>query len=185
MAHSSRTVRAVGILTAHMLASSFNAVVASPDIARSLSGEQIAYAHDLCTKVIGVHPGEEHYNSCVSSLADSIQSSSREHAVTQARSQCFAQGLEPGSADLALCLLKATNANPGPGAWTRPDDVDAVDRMNGRTMSARGFNPTRGTISDREQQACARLGFDPAFADFANCVTKLQNAVQNIDTPSN
>jgi hypothetical protein len=198
MFHSSRTVRTAAnsklsnvsplrnrtnILTALMLAGSINAAVASSDNAHNRSADQIAYARDLCSGVIGFHPGEGHFNGCVSSLADSIQSASREHVVIQARSRCFAQGLKPGSANLALCLLQAANANPVPGAWT--PDLHAIDNMDNRTMSAQDSTPSPGTISDREQQACARLGFDPAFGDFASCVADLQSVVQNVDMPSN
>lgn len=200
MFHSSPTVRPAAnselsnvsplrnkanVLTALILASSINAAGASSDIAHSRPPDQIAYARKLCSEVIDFHPGEGHFDGCVSSLADSIQSASRDHAVIQARSQCFAQGLKPGSADLGLCLLKATNANPVPGAWTPPDDLHAIDNMDNRTISAHDSTFSRNTISDREQQACARLGFDPAFGDFSSCVADLQSVIQNIDMPSN
>jgi hypothetical protein len=198
MFHSSRTVRAAtkselskawplrtntNILTALVLASSINAGMASSDTAHDRSANQIAYARDLCTGVIGFYPGEEHFNGCVSSLADSIQNANRGHAIVQARTQCFAQGFNPGSSDLALCLLRADNANPVAGAWTPPDDLNGIDNKDDRAMFA--FTSSLGTISDREQQACARLGFDPAFGDFAICIANLQSVVQNVDVPSN
>jgi len=200
MFHSSRTVRTAAkselsnvsplrnkttILTALMLASSISAAAASSDIAHSRPSDQIAYARKLCSEVIGFHAGEVHFEGCVSSLADSIQSAGNEQAVTQARSRCFAQGLRPGSADLALCLLQAANATPASGAWTPPNDPHAIDNKDNRAMSAQDLTPSPGAISDREQQACARLGFDPAFGDFASCVADLQSVVQNIDMPSN
>src|SRR5579862_5513299 len=83
------------ILTALMLASSINAAAAaaaaaaSSDIAHNRYADQIAYARELCSGVIGLDPGDEHFNGCVSSLADSIHSADSEHAVIQARSQCF------------------------------------------------------------------------------------------------
>jgi hypothetical protein len=200
MFHSSRTARTAAnselpntsplgnktnILTALMLMSSINAGMAASDIPHSRPADQIAYVRDLCSEVIGFQPGEEHFKGCVSSLVDSLRNASHEHATVQARSQCFAQRLNPGSSDLALCLLQAANAHPASGAWTAPDDLNAIDNKDDRATSAQDFTPLLGSISDREQQACARLGFDPAFGDFANCVAKLQSAVQNIDMPSN
>src|SRR5579862_4059614 len=171
------------ILTALMLASSINAAMASSDAAHNRSADQIAYARDLCTGVVGIYPGEEHFKGCVSSLTDSIQSASQEHAIVQARSKCFAQGYNPGSSDLALCLLQAANAHPVAGAWTPLVDLNGIDNRDDRAMF--NFTSSLGTISDREQQACARLGFDPAFGDFASCVADLQSVVQNTDMPSN
>jgi hypothetical protein len=168
-----------------MLMSSINAGMAASDIPDSRPADQIAYVRELCSEIIGFHPGEEHFKGCASSLADSLRSAGHEHAIVQARSQCFAQGLNPGSSDLALCLLRAANAHPVPGAWTPPDDLNPIDNKYDRALSAQDFTPSLGSISDREQQACARLGFDPAFGDFANCVANLQSEVQNIDMPSN
>jgi len=171
------------ILTALMLMSSFNAAMASSDVTHNRPAGQIAYARELCNEVMGFHPDEEHFNGCVSSLVDSLQSASREHAIVEARGQCFAQGQKAGSTGLDLCLLQAAHANPVAGAWTPPDDLNAVDNKDDRAMSAHDFTPSLGTIFDREQRACARLGFDPAFGDFVGCVSDLQNVLQNIDMP--
>jgi hypothetical protein len=145
----------------------------------------MAQAHTLCSGIIGVDPGDGRFNGCVASLAASLQSARQEHAIIQARSMCFARGLKPGSSDLALCLLEAAKARPFSGAADPPDELTASAKKADQTASFHTLTSSLGTISDREQQACARTGFDPAFGAFASCVADLQNVLQNVDMPPN
>jgi hypothetical protein len=146
---------------------------------------QIAQARTLCSGIIGVDPGDGRFNGCVASLAASLQSARQEHAIIQARSMCFARGLKPGSSDLALCLLQAAKASSVPGAADPSDEPTASAEQGDQTASSYTLTSSLGTVSDKEQQACARTGFDPAFGAFANCVADLQSVLQNIDMQAN
>jgi hypothetical protein len=59
-----------------------------------------------------------------------------------------------------------------------------IDTGEGPTSSGSNFSASFDTVLRREQHACARLGFDPAFGAFANCVADLQGALQRTDFPS-
>ncbi|HEY1631421.1 MAG TPA: hypothetical protein VGF56_08895 [Rhizomicrobium sp.] len=139
-------------------------------------------AQQICRSVIGVHPGESHFDGCTSSLSDSLESISRGRVVAQARNACFAQGLKPGSADLSLCLLQAADTTPDPAAVKLPDIASMTAGIAADPQSTKSyFAVTPSTKFHREQQACAMLGFDPAFGAFANCVADLQGTLQAID----
>jgi hypothetical protein len=99
------------------------------------------HVRQICETVVRLRPGEAHFDACVSSLVESIQSTRPDHRVMQ----------------------QVVNAEvPEPYVGT---SFDAVHY--------------------REQQACARLGFDPAFGAFSNCVANLQANVERLDFPNN
>ena len=168
-----------------MLLAGAQAGMAGSGAADILPSPQIAQARTLCSGIIGVHPGDGRFNGCVASLAASLQSARQEHAIIQARSMCFARGLKPGSSDLALCLLQAAKESPVSAAADPPDELTANAKKGDQTASSDTLTSALGTVSDKEQQACARTGFDPAFGAFANCVADLQSALQNVDMPAN
>ncbi len=141
------------------------------------------FAGQICQSVIRVQPGESEFEGCVSSLANSMESVSRNRAVAQARDACFAQRLTPGSAVLNLCLLRAADTKLDPATIELPDIASATAGIADDPQFTKSyFAVTPDAKFRREQQACARLGFDPAFGAFANCVADLQSTLQGIDT---
>jgi hypothetical protein len=141
------------------------------------------FAGQICQSVVRVQPGESEFEGCVSSLASSMESVSRNRAVARARDACFAQRPAPGSTILNLCLLRAADTKPDPTAVELPDIASATAGVaNDPQFTKSYFAVTPDAKFRREQQACARLGFDPAFGTFANCVADLQSTLQGIDT---
>lgn len=140
---------------------------------------QTAQARELCTEIIGVGTGDARFKGCVASLAGSLQSARQEHVVIQARGECFARGLQPGSPELSLCLLNASAVNP------ESSTANPLIGGSGDPSSAPKAILELGDLTDREQQACARTGFDPAFGAFANCVANLQGVLQITEIPAN
>jgi len=173
------------LAAALMLLGSARAGMADSGATDTSAPRQIARARTLCSGIVGVDPGDSRFSGCVASLAASLQSARQEHAIIQARGMCFVQGLKPGSSDLALCLLQAAKTSPVPGAADPSDELAASAKKGDQTASSYTLTSSLGTVSDREQQACARTGFDPAFGAFANCIADLQSALQNIDMPTN
>jgi len=177
-AHTARTHAVAALIGAIAIAG-----MGTPAQASGKTGAE-PLAQQICQTVIRVQPGEYHFDGCVSSLAASVDSASRDRAVAQARNDCFVQGLKPGSADLGLCLLRAGDATPGPSAIELPDATRVTTAI---TDDPRSSKPYSSISSDaafhREQQACALLGFDPAFGAFASCVTDLQNTLRPIVLP--
>jgi hypothetical protein len=177
-AQSIRTRAAVALFGAIAIAS-----MAAPVEASGKPGAE-QFAGQICQSIIRVQPGESQFDGCVSSLTDSLESARGERAVVQARHACFAQGLRSGSADLSLCLLRAADTKPGPGAIELPAIASVtVGIMDDPQSSKSYFAVSPDTKFRRDQQACARLGFDPAFGAFANCVADLQGMLQAIDAP--
>lgn len=159
---------------------------AAPDSHGNLPLDQLALAQETCETVVRVQPDDEHFDGCVSSLMGSLERASRERAVVHARNNCFAQGLQPGSSDLGLCLLQAANAAPRPDATDQPGQLNtATGKREDQASSRYGLSTSFDTVFEREQQACARLGFDPAFGGFSNCVADLQGTIQRIEMPTN
>jgi hypothetical protein len=156
------------------------ASIAAPAQASGKTGAELL-VRQACQSVIRVQPGESYFEGCVSSLADSLESASRARAVAQARDVCFALGLKPRSADLSLCLLKAADTKPGPDAELPDTASMAIGVADDPQSSKSYFAVSSDTKIHREQEACARLGFDPAYAAFANCVANLQSTLQGID----
>jgi len=134
---------------------------ARPDISAP-GPDQLALTRQICGSVIRLQPGEEQFDGCVSSLTDSLRSAGRDRAVRLAHDDCLARGLRRDSPDSAVCVLKATEPEPA--------------------QSSRSyFTVTPGVARQREQQACAQLGFDPATGAFANCFADLSSTLRNID----
>ena len=173
------------LAAALMLLGGAQASVAGSIAAAIPAPAQVAQARTLCGDIVGVHPGDTHFNGCVASLAASLQSAHQEHAILQARSMCFARGLKAGSSDLTLCLLRAAKESPDPAAVDTSEEPTVSAEKEAQSASSYTLISSLGTVSDREQQACARTGFDPAFGAFANCIADLQSALQNTDMPAN
>jgi len=171
-----RTQAAAALIGAITVAS----MVAPAQASGKTGAEQLA--RQVCQSVIRVRPGVSQFDGCVSSLVDSLESASRGRAVSQARDVCFAQGIKPGSADLSLCLLRAADTKLDPDAINLPDTASVAAGMTDDPQSSKSyFAVSSDTIRRRERQACARLGFDPAYGAFANCVANLQSSLQGID----
>jgi hypothetical protein len=125
--------------------------------------EQSVQLAQICQTIVRVRRGEAHYDACVSSLSDSLQSVSHDRTVREARDGCLGKGLQPGSAGLAECVLQSSDEKPTP--------------------SGSYFYASPHEVFRRVQLSCARLGFDPANGAFTNCVANLATALNAIDAP--
>ncbi len=180
---SRKTAAIMGVL---ILASFVARADAAPKVHDTPASNQLAQAQEVCEVVVRVQPDDEHFDGCVSSLKGSLESASRERAVVHARSKCFAEGLKPDSSDLAVCLLQAADATPSSDMINTPVQMSRlIDTTEGPTSAGSDFSASFDTVLQREQQACARLGFDPAFGAFANCVADLQGTLQRTDFSAN
>ena len=134
---------------------------------------QPGQARSICENVVHLQPADGLFKECTSSLDESLKSASRARAVWQARDACFASTPKLDSTSLNLCLLRA--------AETKADADEAmpvsISRQAESTVSF--YAASREINLEREQRACALIGFDPAFGAFAKCVSNLQDAVEN------
>jgi hypothetical protein len=151
---------------------------------------------DICKNVMGLSPRERltggnwlgndkldywtsHYRGCIVSLSDSLQGVRDTEVVQQAEERCRAQGLQPGSSDLALCVLHSANEH------SEPAEPAASQTSAHEVLVAAGsfYFASPGETARREQVACATLGLSPAQAEFKNCVQQLSSTFYAIDHP--
>lgn len=167
----------------------------------NLGAEQLGRVTQICQKVLGLSPNEpleggywmgndrldyytNHYRGCITSLSDSLRSVLSDQATQQADADCRARGLQPGSPDLALCVLGAINDRPRQpvqtAAVTATPVSDNLPQASGSFFYAAPHENVR-----REQIACAALGFEPSQAGFKSCVKGLDDTFYSIDHPIN
>jgi hypothetical protein len=140
-----------------------------------------ALAEQSCQAVVGLAPGEAHYDTCVSSLSASLLGVAQAHRLQQAHDQCRSQGLAISSPALARCVLKASETASSPGEERAPAAVPV--RLAQQRPVKSYFYASSEVRSQRERQACADLGLDPVSAAFSDCVTSLSTALAQADNP--
>ena len=130
----------------------------------------------VCERVVGVSPGEKHYAACVQSLSDSMRNLRQGQGVAMARRDCLARGLTPQTPAFAECELAAA-----PARVSAAGDPGETPEPGG---SRSYFMISRGTAFQRDQLACARLGFDPDQEGFSGCVADLRAALSRASEPA-
>ena len=155
----------------------------------------------ICQNVLGLSPTERltggnwmgndkldywtsHYRGCLGSLSDSQQGALDTTVVQQAEDRCRAKGLQPGSPDLALCVLQSANEHPEPA----PAQASATAQATSAEPTAAAgsfYFASASEVARREQVACAALGLSPAQAEFKDCVQQLRATFYAIDHPIN
>jgi len=127
--------------------------------------------------------GENHYQGCVASLSSSLQGVNGAHIAIQADQDCREKGLASGSPQLAECVLLSEGARrvavAGPGTMARTQAGDRLERVSIRSY----FDVGSREKTRREEFACARLGLNPAYGAFANCVKDMKDTFYSIDNP--
>jgi len=135
----------------------------------------------ICVSVVGVPVGEKHYLACVESLSQSLRGLRGGEDRGLARRSCLAQGYLPDTPGLAECEFATGSADTTRGPSTsRGPEYPAV--IPGGSKSY--FAVSRETAFQREQLACAKLGFDPAQSPFADCAADLRDALHRASNPA-
>lgn len=167
-----------------------------------LGADQFTRVSQICQTVMGLSPNEalssgnwlgndrldydtSHYRGCVLSLSDSLQSVVDAQVTQQADENCRAKGLKPGSADLALCVLRSVNSHPDSGAAQSPDVAAAPISSLVTPVKRSFYTASSHETARREQAACAALGLSPAEGAFKSCVRQLDGTFYAIDHPIN
>ena len=167
----------------------------------NLGTGQYGRVANICRNVMGLSPDERleggywmgndrldywtsHYRGCIVSLSDSLQRAIDTQTTQQADADCRAKGYQPGSPDLALCVLRSVNSHPNPA----PAQASAVATPVSETLptASRSFlyaSPHEN--ARREEVACAALGFEPSHGAFKSCVKGLTDTFYALDHPIN
>ncbi len=148
--------------------------LASP-MAASARTDGAGRADRICADVVGLAPGEKHFAACEQSLADSLHKLRQGEGFASARRGCMDRGYRPNTAGLAQCELAATPTGVPQGpAYNAP--------VPGGSRSY--FVVSREVAFQRDELACAKLGFDPAQNAVADCASDLRAARARASGPS-
>lgn len=197
---------AIATLTCLLAAATVAAcAAAAPYNPDGLAPTQIQAVNGICQSVLGLSPAEgsngatiepvnphlvagtTHFQGCVASLSDSLQQAGTSATAARADASCRARGLQPGSGELALCVLSAMQTPAGDAAASLHPAVSQAQgapQAAGLPQAAGPFFYASGRESvRREQIACAALGLEPPSAAFQGCVQGLQSTFSAIDNP--
>lgn len=134
---------------------------------------QLSQVQELCHSVMGIAVGDELSSDCVENLSSSAVALSRGRGLQQARRACLGKELARGQLGLSQCELTSVSQT-APAAL----GVDVQVDTPGLQRPAKSyFNASFDEVRRREQDACARLGYDPINANFGQCVADLDAAL--------
>ena len=162
--------RALGLAVAFQ--ASLALIETSSVVAAADKGNEVAR---ICMNVVGLAPGEKHFAACEESLSDSLRNLRDGEGMALARRRCIDRGYRPNTSGLAECELAAA-----PAGAARGPGYDAPVPGGSRSY----FLVSRDIAFQRDQLACARLGFDPAQSAFADCASELRGALARASQPA-
>jgi hypothetical protein len=174
-----------------------SAAIYNPD---SLATAQIGKIATICRTVMGLNPNEppvaglhpgtphldpgvSHYQGCIASLSDSLESVLDSRAAKQADADCRNKGLQSGSSELTVCILQTAVTNPNGTAAEAKKSAPLLSEEATKLIQVGSFSyaSARETLR-RERLACAQLGLEPG-GGFARCVKNLETTFFAIDNP--
>jgi hypothetical protein len=143
-----------------------------------LDADHAALVRQTCSDIMGLPAGVPEFHACGGSLAESVRVQHDARLMAQADSWCEQQGLKPGTADLAKCVLtfrraegRSASANTTLTAFS-----EALPRKSYFTMNY-------SQQDERAELSCAQLGLHPASVAFTQCVIDLKQAIFAIQNP--
>ena len=145
----------------------------------NLAPDQLSRIDAVCQTAMGL-PGSlstQHY-ACAESLSHSFAARLKSGRLLDARQDCLARGLKPGTTALSECELTlrprqvARNAQPVLETALATPPVKSY------------FGASFDEIRLREQRACAEIGYDPVGAGFGECVADLASYLNDADHPT-
>ncbi len=166
------------LIGAISVAGAAGCATAGPFNPERLPPEQLSQVQQICRSVMGIPAGIGLSTDCVANLSSSAAALSHGRsngvALDAARRACLDKGLKAGDPALAVCELSTASDYRAPATGTAAVRIDTSDL----TAPAKSyFYASFAEVRRREQMACARLGYDPINASFANCVASLDSAL--------
>jgi hypothetical protein len=142
---------------------------AGPYNPSDLPPPQLSQVQELCHSVMGIPPGIGLSSDCVENLSNSAVALSGGRTLQGARRACLRKGLAPGQLALSQCELTAVSQPSAPEV--------RVDTSGLQRPAKSYFNASFDEVRRREQDVCARLGYDPIDGSFTQCVGSLDAAL--------
>lgn len=154
--------------------------------ATSLPPQQAALVRATCEKIMRVGRTIA-LSACSEALTDSLVAHEQGYVAVQGDRTCSSQGLKPGTAEFATCVLDhrrqyasapmqvAANGTAPRLTYDPSKDVGASQDY---------YDASFDTKRRREEYSCAQLGLDPDSGEFGQCVAGLDANLFNVDHPN-
>lgn len=128
-----------------------------------------------CSEIMGLRVGPE-AEACGGSLADSVRVLQDASLTMQADRSCAQQGLAPGAAEHAKCVVKLRRASEAAPLFESNELANVPEAQPWQSY----FSMSRTQQEERAELSCAQLGLHPASGGFWHCVSDLKFAIANI-----
>ena len=174
------------LLFAAAIVPGLSACAAFQASAQETTPQQTAAVEATCSKIMRLHPWQQEFAACVSSLSDSMTYQVAADYAANAYRDCAPAGLKRETPDFSRCVLDHENAQR---------DANGLPAGAATRLSAAYITPADNSPDDyfattnvmrhrREQYACAQLGLEPDSAPFATCVTNLDTEIFTTEHPN-
>ena len=147
-------------------------VFAQAEDLNNMSPQQLSLIDTTCNTVMGLHHRDAYFLACEDSLSHSMARRDAAFRMVQGEDACDRQGLKPGSAALASCMLDSEQAGASAPV---PQPVAFTDASTEAGKSY--YDVTNGVKFQRERYSCAQLGLMPNSGLFGQCVASLEGAL--------
>jgi len=162
------------LIGALSIAAASGCASAGPYNPSSLAPTQLGQVQQLCRSVMGISIGTGLDSDCVENVSGSAMAIAQARALGAARHACLGKGLAPGQVGLSRCELTTVSQRSAPTLAAADVKVDT----SGLEKPAKSYyNASFDEVRRREQDVCARLGYDPINAGFDQCVGSLDAAL--------
>jgi len=156
---------------------------------------QLGQVADICQSTMGLSPsepprpvwgaaanpdltgGETYYQGCVASLSYYRQAVNQGREAMDAQRTCRAQGDGADASRLAECVLRTERTSPPRYAAAEPTSFSNPVRPGSY------YDASHADQSRRIEMACARMGLNPAYPAFTDCMKNMKDTFYSIDNP--
>ena len=150
-----------------------------------LATAEAAQVNQVCQYTMGIAPGGADFDACKSSLAAAIVERKSDGVLLAAYARCGAEGRQPGTPDISLCVLG--KIDPGPVSETAAPEAQgtkaAAPDAQGPIRVKSINNASNDEIHRRAERSCALVGFEPGSGHFINCASNLQASIDQSAIP--
>jgi len=136
--------------------------------------DQMSRIQSVCAMVARLPSGSSQDDYvCQESLSRSLASRLKSERLWAARQDCLSRGEKPGTTSLAACELDG-QANDAKAAPQKASIEPQLQPTAGASQAS---------LREREQRACAEIGFDPVGRGFSQCVADLDAELTAVHRP--
>lgn len=139
-----------------------------------LDASSATMVRQTCNEIMGLRTGPE-FEACGGSLGSTVQAIQKAQLTMLADQSCTEQGLAPGSAEQAKCVVMfRRTAQIADVANTDVPEVPAAQPWQSY------FSMNHVEQAERAELSCAQVGLHPATSGFWHCVNDLRHSIANI-----